>query len=255
MEQGVTAGEPANRIQAPGTPEHLWASWPRLRELETMPVDAIRSAVIIAAHPDDEVLGLGGTLALLARSGARLRLVMVTDGEASHPDSSAVRPAELAAVRRAETEAGLAALGAQDAQVIRLGLPDSGVDKHTEELAERLTPLVGGFDVCASPWSLDAHADHEAVGQAARAACRSAGTALVQYPVWMWHWAGPDDQRVPWDRAARIDLPDWASDRKRRAIACQASQVNPLGERPQDAAILPPEELEHFTRDFETVLR
>ena len=71
----------------------------------------------------------------------------------------------------------------------------------------------------------------------------------------MWHWAVPGDQRVPWDRAARIDLPDWALDRKRRAIACHASQINPLGDHPQDAAVLPPGELEHFTRTFETVLR
>lgn len=247
--------EPQNRIQAPGTAEARWRAWPALGELEPARIDAARSAVIVAAHPDDEVLGLGGTIALLAEAGARVRLILLTDGEASHPGSVAVSPAAMAATRRAETDAGLRALGAEQAQVIRLGLPDSGVEHHAHDLAARLRPLVAGFDVCAAPWPEDAHADHEAAGRAARAACRGAGTVLVQYPVWMWHWASPGDQRVPWDRAARVDLPDRVLARKRRAIACQASQVNPLGDRPQDAAILPPEEIDHFTRDFETVLR
>jgi hypothetical protein len=86
------AGEPSDRIQAPGTAEGRWRDWPRLRGLDPMAVDMARSAVVVAAHPDDEVLGLGGTLALPARSGARLRLIMVTDGEASHPPAARSAP-------------------------------------------------------------------------------------------------------------------------------------------------------------------
>jgi LmbE family N-acetylglucosaminyl deacetylase len=161
----------------------------------------------------------------------------------------------MAATRRAETEAGLRALDAGQAEVIRLGLPDSGVAGCAGELAERLGPLVAGFELCAAPWSADAHPDHEAAGQAALQACQNTDTALVQYPVWMWHWAVPGDRRVPWRRAARVDLPGWALRRKQAAIACQVSQITALGDAPQDAAILPPADLEHFTRDFETVLR
>ena len=244
-----------DRIQAPGTPEERWRSWSAPRDWEQVPLDDVRSAVIVAAHPDDEILGLGGTIAQLAAAGARLRIVFATDGEASHPGSTALPPIQLAATRRAETEAALAALGAEDAQIIRLQLPDSAVGAHTEQLVRMLSELTTGFDVCAAPWSSDAHPDHEAVGRAARAAARRTDVTFWQYPVWMWHWAAPGDRRVPWHSAARIDVPEWALERKRAAIACHASQVLPLGPGPGDAPILPPDELEHFHRGFETVLR
>ncbi|NJA60592.1 PIG-L family deacetylase, partial [Streptomyces sp. NEAU-H3] len=70
-------------------------------------------------------------------------------------------------------------------------------------------------------------------------------------PVWMWHWARPDDPRVPWHRAARLDLPADVRARKRDAVACFRSQIAPLGPAPEDAAILPPAELAHHVRDFE----
>src|SRR5205085_190993 len=158
------------------------------------------SAVVIAAHPDDEVLGAGGTMALLAAAGARLRLVAVTDGEFSHRGRD---QAGLARRRVAETAAALRVLGAQDTEVIRLRLPDSGLAGREEEITARLAELAAGFDACLAPWLGDGHADHEAVGRAARRACARA----LGYPIWMWHWARPGDRRVPWHRAARVRLP------------------------------------------------
>ncbi len=248
------SAETEDRIQAPGTTEQRWAAWPALASLPRVDLTAVRSAVVIAAHPDDEVLGFGGSLALLARAGARLRVVVLTDGEASHPESTAA-PADLAAVRRIEDTAGPALLAASQPEVVRLALPDSALAEHADVLAGRLEELVAGFEVCAAPWSLDAHPDHETAGHAARRACAPTGVALLEYPVWTWHWAAPDDPRVPWSRAARVDLPAWAVELKQAAIACHASQILPLGSGPEDAAILPPDELEHFRRDFEVVLR
>ncbi len=40
-----------------------------------------RSVLAIAAHPDDEVLGCGGTLALHAANGGNVRVVIVCEGE------------------------------------------------------------------------------------------------------------------------------------------------------------------------------
>ena len=85
------------------------------------------TVVVIAPHPDDEVLGVGGLLALLARKGTAIHIIAVTDGEASHPSSPTVSQRDLAARRVAESEKALALLGLQAASVERLGLPDGDV--------------------------------------------------------------------------------------------------------------------------------
>ncbi|MEU4409058.1 PIG-L family deacetylase [Streptosporangium sp. NPDC023963] len=236
-----------NPIDAPGTSEAEWRAWPGLGTLPALAYGGWRSAVVVAAHPDDEVLGLGGLLSLLAASGVRLRLVAVTDGEASHPGITDV-PA-LVARRVGETESALAALGAGGVEIVRLGMPDTGLAEREGELARELGQAASGFEVCLAPWEADVHSDHEAAGRAAA----SAGLRPYFYPIWAWHWARPGDARLPWDRALRIPLPPAALARKRAAIGCFASQLEPRGAGLE--AVLPPGVVAHFTRDHEVLFR
>ncbi|HEV7931754.1 MAG TPA: PIG-L family deacetylase [Actinomadura sp.] len=238
-------------IDAPGTDEAEWRRWPGLAALAEVDPGAWRRVVVVAAHPDDEILGVGGTMALLAATGARIRLIAVTDGEASHPGLGPRAAAALAARRVAETTAALDRLGASGTEVIRLGLPDTGLSRHESDLADTLGPAMEGFDIALAPWSGDAHADHEAAG---RAAARARGTArLLHFPIWAWHWARAADPRLPWDTAVRVPLSRAAAARKRAAIGCFGSQLEPRG-RGLDA-VLPPGIVAHFTRDQEVLFR
>ncbi len=223
------------------------AAW-HTRPALSLPVAGAR-VVVVSAHPDDEVLALGGTLSLLAARGCRLTLVTATDGERSHPGSRSGDPVPMAARRAVELRDALAVLGV-DAEPVRLGLPDSGLASAEPGLRERLAPLVVDADLVVGTWSQDGHPDHDAVGRA----CRSlAPGAVWEVPVWAWHWASPDDDRLPWDRVRVVDVSD-RLDAKARAIACFASQVAPIGPEPEDAAVLPPEVLAHFARPLEAVL-
>jgi LmbE family N-acetylglucosaminyl deacetylase len=239
-------GKPsANLIDAPGTAESCWQEWTGFGGLPVASVASWRSAVVVAAHPDDEVLGVGGTMSILAASGARLRLVAITDGEASHPGIT--DPAALAERRADETTAALGRLGAADTEVVRLRMPDTGLARLETEITSVLNELAAGFDVCLAPWPHDAHADHEAAGRAARRACES----TLCYPVWMWHWARPGDRRVPWHRGLCVPLDPAQVTAKQAAIGCFASQleVRPASAEP----VLPPGIVAHFTRTCEVL--
>ena len=81
--------------------------------------------VCLHAHPDDECISTGGTMARAAEEGHRVVLVVATNGEHGEvPDD--VRDGEsLADRRRAETDASAAALGVH--RVVWLGYQDSGM--------------------------------------------------------------------------------------------------------------------------------
>jgi LmbE family N-acetylglucosaminyl deacetylase len=244
---------PTDPIQAPGTGESRWEAWPTLAALPPYCLAGVTGVAVFAAHPDDETLGVGGTLALLAAADVRLRIVVATDGEGSHPRSSAITPDRLARLRRREDADSLSRLGLDGHEVIRLGLPDSALAEHEGELAEIAGRLIEGFSLCLAPWTGDLHPDHEALGRAAARAAGASGVPVRHYPIWMWHWASPADRRVPWERAARIDLSASALAAKAEAVACHRSQILPLGPRGEDAPILPADELAHFQRPYEVV--
>jgi LmbE family N-acetylglucosaminyl deacetylase len=236
-------------IAGTGTDEARWRAWPALGALPALDLAGSGPPLIVAPHPDDEILGVAGLMAMLGAAD----LVAVTDGEASHPDSTVHTRAELAAIRRDETREALDRLGVGASAVHRLGQPDGGIDEAavTVALAGHLTP--GRW--CLATWRADGHPDHEAVGRAAAAACAATGAVLLEYPIWAWHWAGPGDDRVPWQRARRIDLTPAAMAAKAAAIEAFPSQIRPLGPAEADAAILPPHVLARFARPFEVVFR
>ncbi len=82
-----------------------------------------RTLVSFHAHPDDEVLLTGGTLARAAALGHRVVLAVATDGEAGLASSSAAG-GDLRRTRVTELERAAGHLGC--ARVVRFGLPDSG---------------------------------------------------------------------------------------------------------------------------------
>jgi LmbE family N-acetylglucosaminyl deacetylase len=230
-----------------GTPESMWRSWAGLREIPALTLPSDSRVVVIAPHPDDETLALGGLLATYDNCA----LIAVTDGEASHPRSTVLTPDQLGERRRAERVDALARLGRPTLPCDLLGHRDGAIDESL--LAEQLAGLLRAEDICVTTWRGDRHPDHEAVGRAAALAAEHAGIALWEYPVWMWHWAWPGDERVPWQRARALRLSESARARKRDATRAFRSQLEPLGAGEDEAAIVAPAVLEHFDRDVEIV--
>ncbi len=83
----------------------------RLAREEIRPERLGRSVLVVAAHPDDEVIGAGGTLALLAASGARVTVCFTTRGEATAGYAREVVEDERSRIRIAEAESVARFLG------------------------------------------------------------------------------------------------------------------------------------------------
>lgn len=257
-------GEPAwlddrvadRHIHGEGTPEHAWRNCPELAALETATLSRLAPAqgrvVVVAPHPDDEVLGCGGALAMLSRAGHEIVVVGVTDGEAGYPGSATWTPELLGRRRRVERAQGLARLGVP-ALACSLGVSDGDVTRQEAVLAARLRDLVRVDDTLLATWRLDGHPDHEAAGRAAAAVAASVGCRLWEFPVWMWHWAEAGDARVPWSRMRRLALDADARERKARAIAAHVSQVTALPSEGR-APVLADWALARLIRPFEVFI-
>jgi LmbE family N-acetylglucosaminyl deacetylase len=233
-----------------GTPEAAWRACPQLLDLREYPSASIRRVAVVSPHPDDETLGLGGFLNLLSARNVEIVLIALTEGEAFEPHASKATRAELAQMRSNERREALRALGLSHARVVTLELPD-GELSSTPHLAELLLPWVREVDRCFAPFQSDGHPDHDAAGRAAAGACEVAGVALAEYPIWAWNWARPDSEDIPWSRATRVALSRKAREAKARGVSAYRSQIEPR--HAGAGAVLPPQVLAHFERDFEVL--
>jgi LmbE family N-acetylglucosaminyl deacetylase len=211
---------------------------------------AAQRVVIVAPHPDDEVLACGGFLQQLAARAIPVMVIAVTDGEASHPGSATWTRARLQAVRPDETMAALATLGLDAVPVTRLHLPDGGVAPREAELMTALVSLVGPGDLLLTTWRHDGHPDHEATARACAAAAAQCGAALVEAPIWGWHWSRPGDAAMPLAHARRLMLGEDELARKRAALDCFDSQLTTDAASGHDA-ILTRNTLERLLNPFE----
>jgi LmbE family N-acetylglucosaminyl deacetylase len=138
--------------------------------------------LVIAPHPDDETLGVGGLIARQRRRGMGVVVAAVTDGENCYPGSGG-----LGEIRRVEQESALKRLGVEPDNIVRLRLPDSAVSSKEEELVGSLMPHVSNETNIVAPWLGDFHPDHEACGRAAIEVARRTGAPLTFYFFWTWH--------------------------------------------------------------------
>ncbi|WP_241986665.1 bifunctional PIG-L family deacetylase/class I SAM-dependent methyltransferase [Cryobacterium fucosi] len=248
----VGAGERASaRSVSPGSAPLL--PDPSVRALR---VDDLRRLVVVAAHPDDETLGAGGLIARAGQAGVPVTVVVLTNGEASHPGSSTHDPARLAAVRRVEVAAAVAVL-APAALVRLLDLPDGSLAGHREEASRAISAEIGAGGPgtwLVAPWRLDGHPDHAAAAEAARHAARDRGVSLFEYPIWAWHWSTPGDQVWSEGVIRTLDLAAEDRLRKTRAMALHRSQVQQLSGLPGDEPIIPAGFAAHFDRGYETFI-
>ena len=237
-----------------GTPAPMWLAALADQPLPALDLSACPGLVVVAAHPDDETLGLGAATAQLVASGVDVQVISVSDGGAAKPGATPRERTRWEITRRYELSRAASILGITEP--MSLGLPDGQLADHEDTVAELLAGVLDAAAPgtwCAATWRGDGHPDHEAVGRAAAKACGRTGATLLEYPVWMWHWASPADPAVPWYRAQSVRVPGRALARKRLAAHCFRSQLEP--DAAGAAPVVPPFVLQRLLAVGEVVFR
>jgi bacillithiol biosynthesis deacetylase BshB1 len=176
-------------------------------------------ALVIAPHPDDAELGMGGTIAVLLARGMQVGILDLTDGEPT--------PRGSVEIRGRETAAATAALGVPWRE--NLGLPNRRLQAT---LAAR-GALAGVIRRVRPRWLfaphwVDAHPDHVAATRLAEAARFWAKLTKCDLPGEPWHPERIYHYACVHLKAVRrpafvVDIStSWQA--KRRALACYASQ-------------------------------
>jgi LmbE family N-acetylglucosaminyl deacetylase len=111
--------------------------------------------LVLAPHPDDEVIGCGGLVALHLRERRKVHVVVATDGAQAGD----------AAQRQSESRTALASLG--DATIEFLRFPDRNL-ADARELDDRISAILREWkpDLIAVPSPLEIHPDHVALSRA-----------------------------------------------------------------------------------------
>jgi LmbE family N-acetylglucosaminyl deacetylase/glycosyltransferase involved in cell wall biosynthesis len=160
-----------------------------VEESELIPYESGRldgeKLLVLAPHPDDEVIGCGGLLALHARGKRTVCVVIATNGAAGY--AGAGGEGDLVATRQRESRAGLSSLGVEDVRF--LALPDRGLAERSGELIDLLERVILDFhpDLIAAPSPVEIHPDHVALSSALCAALQrgtvgsSVATARVAF--------------------------------------------------------------------------
>ncbi|MBO3458292.1 PIG-L family deacetylase [Aetokthonos hydrillicola Thurmond2011] len=211
-----------------------------------------KSAIVFAPHQDDETFGCGGTIALKCASGIPVKVVFLTDGKHSKPDS--IQPEEIVNIRQKEAVNALKTLGMTPSEIHFLGHAD-GTLKHLsneqrQQIIKQLAELLKSFrpQEVYVPHHHDKHPDHEATYNLVHDAIASSDTELqiLQYPIWML-WQNPLSFHLNLQDISssyRISIAS-VQNQKKQAIASYRSQITTL----------PPGLLNRFSSQFEIFIR
>jgi LmbE family N-acetylglucosaminyl deacetylase len=218
-----------------------------------------RPFIVIAPHPDDESLGCGGLIADACRQGLRGKVVIVSDGAGSHPNSKAYPPNRLTSLREEEAKRAGAELGLKPEDMLFLRLSDRFVP-HKGKGAER---AIGAIVDCVKgigagslfvSWRHDPHCDHQASYQIVRQVQRRlSGLRLFEYVVWG-HTLPPSTEVGPIHRGFKIRIDDETLEKKRRAIAAHRSQTTDLIDDDPSGFLFTQMDLVQFERPHEFFL-
>jgi LmbE family N-acetylglucosaminyl deacetylase len=153
------------------------------------------SCVVIAPHPDDETFGTGGVIAQKSLLGAKVRVLFLTSGEASHSHCNCTDAETIKTTRESQAMSALRLLGVGADAVAWLRLPDGSVPMEGiagfDEAVQKIAAQLHRWEPAEIyyPHALDANRDHQAAAQLVQAVLPLLPfrSVTMGYMVWGWY--------------------------------------------------------------------
>lgn len=191
------------------------------------------SVLVIAAHPDDEILGCGATLARHAAAGDQVRGLIIAEGATSRAERRDVhgQRREIRALQRAAREAARE-LGLQPPELA--GFPDNRLDSvQLLDIVKRIELTVESFrpTIVYTHHGGDLNIDHKLVFDAVVTACRPLPGSTVRAiyafeTVSSTEWGGPA-AGMTFHPSRFVGIEDFL-DAKMRALQHYESEIRPF---------------------------
>lgn len=184
-------------------------------------------SLIIAPHPDDEVIGCGGLITRLVAEGSAPHIIIMTGGEGSHKGCCSTASEDIINARRVLTRKALAILGVPMSNIHELNFPDGGIDLNHNEKA-KLKALIDELSpdsVFVPHWG-EGWPDHVKTAEIVKNIV-PAETDVWEYCVWMWYynvWRGLD-----WKNATVLKMTSYEHRLKLQAIDTYIKPLAPCG--------------------------
>lgn len=188
----------------------------------------MKRVLVIVAHPDDEVLGVGGTIAKLASQGVECHLLIVTDGSSSqYRDSDHLH--EIIEAKKLETKGCADLLGFKS---IHYGeLPDMKLDKTPHiainQVIEKVIDQIQPDTVFTHFWG-DVNRDHQEVYKSTLVAARPVMGQVVKE---LYCYRVPSSTEWTPNKADTMFMPNYFVDIEKfaeikyKAFACYSTEL------------------------------
>lgn len=183
--------------------------------------------VIIAPHPDDEVIGCAGLIQALVERGMPPHVIILTGGEGSHRGCCDTSAEEIIVARHQLTLKAAATLGLPESHIHCLHYPDGGVALGHPETG-RLQTLLSDLDPQSVfvPHHGEGWSDHLRAAEITKHLFQGQDVSIYEYCVWMWYY---NVWRLDFKQARQLRMSRTQHQRKLQAIDEYVTPLAPCG--------------------------
>ena len=185
-------------------------------------------SMVVAPHPDDEVLGCAGLVQRLLSAGRQVDVVILSGGGKSHAGCCGIDEAELIENRRQLSRRAAGIIGLPPERLHFLDYPDGSIafdNAETGKLRQLMAELKP--DAVFVPHRGEGWSDHLAAAEIARRLTEDGKTVrLFEYCVWFWYY---NTWNIDWQQARVLKMLPEENRIKQQAIDAYVKPLAPCG--------------------------